>query len=231
MRIIFLGTGPYKPIIGKGKNNRENTSTLFIFDQLKIQIDAGKDIYKLYKKHSPHLMICTHSHEDATKDILKYDQTPFLIPIKVIKDLKKLPNIFIYFNDTMFINNISITPFQLNHGDSPTYGYHFIEKSNDNKSEIKISYASDFLSIPKSSKKYFKSIDLAIVDGSGWNRPIFAHQSILKFLEESKNWDIDYIIFTRVGRNVPDHKEAQKIISNINPNAILAFDSMEIKIG
>jgi phosphoribosyl 1,2-cyclic phosphodiesterase len=211
----FVGTGPAEPITDRsGKSNRNTTSTLLLFGGMRILIDAGKEISVW---PAPDYILITHSHTDAIGGLRNYLSSTVLAPREVFES-RDAPAHFCVISERMELGILAITPVRVDHGDVPTFGYHF-EFGHDSTM-----YASDMTSIPKESLRFFQEATVIITDGSGWDKPVFDHQAILQFLELAKEWSADRIIFTHIGRNVPDHEVAQREIRSIDSRAWIAWD-------
>jgi len=225
MELEFIGTGPYEPIRDKsGKSNREQTSILFKYIEpdkkhtICILLDCNKHSAK-YVNYEVDYIIVTHAHSDSVDGLPLMKRGVLYCPL----DLYDKLNVSIDYTSELKIKGLSITPFSVIH-DDPTYGYKF------EFADTSFIYASDMLSVPSASEKYFKNVDLAMVDGAGWTRPVFKHQSIMGFLKWANKYNIKMIYFIQIGRMVPPHDKAEKEIQKVNPNAYLAYDGLILQL-
>ncbi|MHA2011908.1 MAG: MBL fold metallo-hydrolase [Candidatus Helarchaeota archaeon] len=229
--VTFLGTGPSDPIKKSGKNGRNNTSTLIKYKNKSYLIDIGKTFDK--KTEFDYLLV-THLHSDAFGGIKYIKDREFIFALpdtlsRGIKQEKFWNEQILKINEKNRVGDLVIIPFPVKHDiiyRFPTFGYQFIV---DNK---KLTYASDMIEIPEKSEKYFNDIDILIADGAGWKSNLSTHFGIWPFMKlvEKKNWNIGKIYFVQIGRSVPDHKEAQKELSEKYNNVFLAYDGMKIKL-
>jgi len=252
MRFVFLGTGPTKPVLGKGKDRRLNSSA-YIQNSANILIDVTPffDVQsKLIDKIDAVLL--SHGHTDAINGWYKLrkwlkERNIEKIPVYCERETKE--RILDDFKDTSFaefrffkpgdkikIGNLTIIPFRVKHFEAfpsngkrfPTVGF----RIND------IVYAEDMEAIPKESERYFKDASVIIADGAMWfGKQIRGHMNTEQALEIAKKYKPKILIITQAGRTYPPYNEAIKTIQKhakimgITSKVQLAYDGMVINLS
>jgi len=175
-KIIFLGTGPTKPVIRK---NEKRTNSSILVDN--ILIDCTPMFLEQVKRENikPEnikAILITHAHKDAIGGLGDLDkwigrEIELYAPVRVnvnrfVKKFKNIKINKIMPHKTYNILNKKIIPFRVIHyeyhptlgKEFPTYGY----RING------LAYAEDLESIPKNSVKYFEDAEIIIADGAMW---------------------------------------------------------------
>lgn len=230
--ITFLGTGPSQPITDRsGKSNRKNTSALIEYKGDSFLIDVSPDFNQDTKFD---YLVTTHHHSDAFGGMKEVFDREFVygVPLSLSKGLEKdgakWKTKILGRNSRNELGKLSVIPFPVEHAHNsgfPTFGYQFIFDD-----DYKLTYASDMVEIPNESEKYFNNIDMAVVDGAGWEKNLPTHFGVIPFLKmvKEKDWKIGRVYFVQIGRQVPDHNKALGEMKQINPQALLAFDEQKV---
>lgn len=180
-------------LIGTGALNspRKDESFLVEHGDEKILIDAGPDIKTKEFSKLTGILVCDPK-SDFMKDAKRIGEKFGLIP-----QVKKIER-----------DGLKIEPFEVKHTNHKTYGYTI---KVDNK---KIIYAPEFFEFPE---KEIKGADLAILEGSAWDRPIRfiggvgGHAALLDIWEKCKKLKVP-VVFTHIGKSVEKHlKEAEEM--------------------
>ncbi len=242
--IVFLGTGASGGTPGLGKSNRLESSA-FIKEGLNILIDTTRDFVKQIKfvdknltivnnlSTSINAVLLTHGHLDACGGIAKLSPNipVFAHPktLRIIQQkfcLSKLKLIPVRSGQIVKLGNWDIIPQQIPHSKDPRFPT-FAWKLAGPKTII---YASDIAELTLKFKDFCNKADLLIIDGATWKRKIFTHLRVDQDLPIICRWPVGKIILTQIGQSAPPHEEFKKIVTNICPKAIPAYDGMEISI-
>lgn len=242
-----------------GSRSRRRRSSLLIRHRGRhILIDAGPDILEqlaMAKIKKPDAVFLTHAHADAAGGLDIFastlrgtDEKPFLLYAEptVLRRVKKVFSLFHARPKTIFKNiipkiirpgrqtslfGLKITPLRVAHSLTPgfpTVGY-LVGK--------KFAYFSDFASIPPSSQKFLKKINILFLDATMWfGTKMASHQNTAEAIELGRKLGVKKLYLTQVGHNYPPHNLAQKKITaycrknKIKFPVILAHDGLKIKI-
>lgn len=179
-------------LVGTGAMDspRKDESLLVSYKGFNVLIDAGE---KIKAKHLPKLdsvLVCD-------------DESRYMKDAKRIGEAFDLvPGVAEFHAD-----GLEIIPFPVKHTSHKTYGYR-IEAQG--KTAI---YAPEFYVFPLSE---VENADVAILEGSAWNRPITftgsvgGHAAMLDTWEKAKKAGIKRIIFTHIGKPVEENLEEAK---------------------
>jgi predicted RNA-binding Zn-ribbon protein involved in translation (DUF1610 family) len=194
-------------LVGTGASGslRKDRCLLIKYKEDNILIDAGPNIEEDEFTDLTEILICD-PESSFMKDARRIGQKFSLIP--QVKEIEK--------------GELSITPFEVKHTKHKTYGYEIkIRKKT-------IVYAPEFFKLPKSR---IKGADLAILEGSTWDKPITfigkigGHAAILKSFEKVEELEVP-VIFTNIGSLTEKNlEEAQELEINI------AYDGQVITLG
>lgn len=233
-RITFLGTGSSDPITEGGKKSqRNNTSSLINYGGKSYLIDVGPTFDPETKFD---YLLITHQHDDAFGGFHEIEDREFVfaLPTVLNRELEEeegsWSKMILDQDDRNELGNLVVIPFKVEHDvihGFPTFGYQFI------LGNYKLTYASDMVNIPEESEKYFDDVDMVVADGAGWESNLATHFGIIPFLElvKEKEWNIDEILFTQIGRPVPEYEKAQQQIKEIDSRASLAYDGLTKTLG
>ena len=177
-------------LVGTGalKSPRKSASLFVEHDGSKVLIDAGPDIKKEDLPAKPDVILITDEESWFAKDAKRLAEE---LGVEVVQDE--------YVSD-----GLRITPFPVEHTNHPVFGYR-IEADG-----YKVIYAPEFWKFPA---RQAKGADVAILEGSAWDRPIrFAggvggHAAILDTLNRAKAVGVKRIIFTHIGKPVEEAKD------------------------
>ena len=245
-KIIFLGTGPSIPVKGRGKNYRTNSSILITADGKNIIIDVTPMVEEqLFVNNIKHVdaALITHGHADAIKGLHALNELMGKIPLYASKQTFNVIHEHYKTLDyeehilepykPVEIFGVTFIPIPVIHAEPfptgskfPTFAYRFDS----------ILYAEDMEAIPKESEKYFKNLDLLIIDAAMYfDKKIRGHLNTEQALQIIKQYKPKKAILTQIGRTYPDHYKAQKRVdeyckaNDIISEVKLAYDGMVIE--
>lgn len=169
---------------------RKDESLLVSYKEHNVLIDAGK---KIRAKDLPEL--------DA---ILVCDDKS-----RYMNDAKRIGEAFDLVPEVgeFSADDLKIIPFPVKHTKHKTYGYRIEARGK------KIIYAPEFYIFPSSE---VKNADVAILEGSAWNKPITfvggvgGHAAVLDSWKKAKKAGVKRIIFTHIGKPVERNLEEAK---------------------
>jgi phosphoribosyl 1,2-cyclic phosphodiesterase len=207
--------------------------------KFSLLIDAGPAIVKLLQRARqplPSVIALTHRHRDAAGGLLGLARFPSFSPTLWVppKERKYFVRLSMRGWDVrnwkahkLFLRQpLKVLAFPVIHVPRSTFSTWGFRIQADGKT---VTYASDFKSIPPASRKYFQKNDLLIVDGAGWQHDLATHRGILNharaYAAQNKR-----VLFTQIGRLVPPHNQANRILQKICPRAALAYDGLRIKL-
>lgn len=245
-RIVFLGTGPTIPVKGRGKNYRTNSSILITADGKNIIIDVTPMVEEqLFVNNIKRVdaALITHGHADAIKGLHALNELMGKIPLYASKQTFNVIHEHYKTLDyeehilepykPVEIFGVTFIPVPVIHAEPfptgskfPTFAYRFDS----------ILYAEDMEAIPKESEKYFKNLDLLIIDAAMYfDKKIRGHLNTEQALQIIKQYKPKKAILTQIGRTYPDHYKAQKRVdeyckaNDIISEVKLAYDGMVIE--
>lgn len=246
MNIIFLGTGPARPIRGRGRNYRTNSSILIETKKGNILIDVTPMIEEQTLKNAVDkvdAIFITHGHSDCVKGlpecIDKFGKLPIYASKQTFKIIDKYYKTLVYDkqeikkNESFELFDLKIVPFKVIHAEAFPTGKKFpvLAFKFDN-----IIYAEDMESIPKESEKYFENLDLLVIDAAlYWNKHIRGHLNTLEALQIIQKYKPKRAILTQIGRSYPDYYKAKKRIDEymknykISSKVEMAYDGLVIE--
>ena len=246
---MFLGTGPSGGVPGKGRSRRKESSALLQYKGKTILIDITSFFNEQRRLLStvPDAILITHGHRDATSGIAQLGRwlrgknidTP--IPLythretiaRIKEKYKRLDFLSFHplvpFRKTKLIGDIKVLPLSVFHAlrekRYPTFGYKFFLPSGK-----KLVYISDTSGWSKKVQKEIKGVDIIILDGAMWGRPMFSHLDMKLITPEAKDWKVGRLIFTQIGKTAPPHEKLKSELKNLWPRAEPAFDGMKISL-
>lgn len=242
MTVRFLGTGPSRPIVERtGKSRRLQTATLFSHDGFHFLIDAGPSIgmqLRRFRVPRIHAVALTHRHADAAGGLSLLDQwafSPTAVFVGPRERRRYEPRRFRHLLLTSWEPRVpfvrapfTVEAFRVRHAASdrrfPTHGFHL------RCGRTSITYASDVRDLPPPARRFFRGTDLLIVDGAGWTRDLPNHRGILNHVWEYVHAGNRRIIFTQIGRAVPPHEVASRVLRRHTSRAALAYDGMRVAL-
>ena len=234
MRVVILGSGPANPIIDRnGKSRRTNSSIVIKHKGKRLLVDCGKNFLEQADRESIKridALFITCGHQDnitglgsqldgwlkknkqETVTIYSEAQTEKQIKEKIAskyhKNLKFVRTKL--YNKYVVLGDITAIPARVTHSVQP--GFPTVAL-NFSQADDKFTYASDVNTWGKETEKYLKNLDVLFWDGAGWDRRFFGHRAILEDLSMLDALKNKKVIFTQIGRDVPNHEGAEKIIS------------------
>jgi len=257
----MLGTGPTNPVVGKGKDNRRNSSMLLTTrNGTTVLFDCTPQFYEQMQTFAPDTnkidyIVFSHGHSDAIGGIpqLKYwlkekkqekapiaymqKETEFRIKER-FKDLSHMDIRNFKPYEILNLEHLKIVPFKVIHAEAfptgnkfPTVGFRI-----DNK----IVYAEDMESVPDKSIPYFEKSKIIIIDAAMWDdKKIRGHMNVKQALEFCKKFKTREIVLTQAGHTYPSYNKAQKEIEKIwsdiggdkRTSVTLAYDGMSLIIA
>lgn len=218
--LLFLGTGPSTPIPREDKcpqcrskdsrDKRLRTATLL---NGEILIDAGPDILDQLKKakippQKIKSVFLTHRHQDATGGL------------KALKKLNSQAQIYPPQPRHLQLDGLEVQAFRVPHGRVQTVGF-LIGK--------KLAYISDTHDLAK-ALHYLKKAQIAVLDGSGWQKVFPSHQTMVEQIKSTKPLkNLEKIYFTHLGHSRFPHTKLVKMTQKLGDSRFhLAFDGLKI---
>ena len=223
MELIFLGTGPGKPLTEDG---RTRSSLAVKTKETTFLIDCTPDILEQVEREKIDkidFILITHAHADAMgglsnikewldkKDLSKL--TVFMekeTALKVRSKFKSLSHLDIrYFNpyNSFSVNNIKITPFKVTHSiqqDIPCCGFRFLD----------MVYSNDVGEVPEKSMRYYDDANIVMFDASIWfEKHLKGHHNTAEALQFAKKIKPKQFISMQAGSTYPSQPEAEAQIN------------------
>lgn len=246
MNIIFLGTGPARPIRGRGRNYRTNSSILIETGEGNILVDVAPMIEEQVLKNAVDkidAIFITHGHSDCVKGLPwcleHFGKLPVYASKQTFKIIDKYYKNIVYDKHEIVeykplnLFGLDIMPIKVTHVKSFPDGKKFpilAFKFNN------IIYAEDVESIPDLSEKYFEELDLLIIDAALYlNKHIRGHLNTLEALQVIKKYNPKTAVLIQIGRSYPDYYKSKKKIEeyikfySIVSKVILSYDSLVIE--
>ena len=239
----ILGTGPSTPITdATGRNYRRRTSALMQHIATYALIDVTHDFEEQVDRAlTVTAVMVTNGSRDAAGGLSTLDdwtehRLSFYATDELWEELtrrygpfKKLDHVTVAEGKAIAVGDLHLTVFELSARDAEgsrlNYGYHF------DTGKRKITYASDFKTIPAKSERFFCGNDLLIVDGAGWDKDLPTHRGALNHLPEYVSGENERIIFTHLGRSAPPHSMAEHLVRQQASTAAVAYDFMKVPLG
>lgn len=248
MKLTLIGTGPSKPVEGKGKNRRLNAGAVIENNSTKILVDVPATFEEQYSKFNIlkdiNNVIITHGHNDATSGIKLFEEYYKTKPIvycekgteeRIKEDIQ---NPFCEFRQfepgkEFMIDDVKVTPFRVVHSIQPGYPTVGFKIQTENDSLV---YSEDVGFVPKESESYYNS-DIVVFDAAMWfDKEIKGHQNVETALNFLKKYAIKSIILTQAGHTYPsydyavkDIEEYWKSLGETKTRVMLAYDGMMIE--
>jgi len=243
-KIIFLGTGPFGGVPGKGKSKRKESSVLIRSD-VNFLIDVTNDFKSQSKLvHFLDAVLVTHGHRDAIGGMAKLDDwlgrrkervNCYAHPRTIRIVQKKFPKIVnINFQPIKagrrlrLSKKVEIVPFPVLHSIQkgfPAFGFRiFFGKEN------LISYASDTREIGRRLERNVRGSEILILDGALWGQTLPAHLDVKKIINKVCEWEVGRIYFTQIGNAVPRYEIFKKWLAANCKKAFSAYDGLKINV-
>jgi len=257
MKILFLGTGPSREVVRKGRRNtRTNSSAIIFSSDKKLLIDCTPSFEKQIKRENIDdidAVIISHAHSDAVNGLpqlnkllkLKNKKIPLYAESQTIKKIKEkfktLSNLEfteLELNKSESILGLNVIPFRVIHYEGfPSDGREFPTIGLRIENKYKIVYAEDMESIPKESEKYFRDLDYLMIDAAMYfGKQIRGHMNVQDAFEVIKKYKPRVGILLQAGRTYPDYEKAVNEIrdkwyeyrGDLKTEIHLSFDGMTI---
>jgi len=257
MKILFLGTGPSREVIRKGRRNtRTNSSAIIFSSDKKLLIDCTPSFEKQIKRENIDdidAVIISHAHSDAVNGLpqlnkllkLKNKKIPLYAESQTIKKIKEkfktLSNLEfteLELNKSESILGLNVIPFRVIHYEGfPSNGKEFPTIGLRIENKYKIVYAEDMESIPKESEKYFRDLDYLMIDAAMYfDKQIRGHMNVQDAFEVIKKYKPRVGILLQAGRTYPDYEKAVNEIrdrwyeyrGDLKTEIHLSFDGMTV---
>jgi len=252
IKITVLGSGPSEAIPRKNckcpacldarkpksKSRRTRSSVFLEWRGKNILIDCGPDFFEQIRREKIKkidAVFFTHAHFDAGKNI-KNSPAPVFAEKQTLKYLGRLheklpPSKIIRPNRSVKIGKFIATPFRVHHAfrekTFPTLGFKIGP----------IVYASDVITVPKTSEKYFRHAKILFLDGAMWlGKKIPWHLSVGQAIALAEKFKVRKLYLTQIGHSFPSHTVAQNAVNKycrenkIKFPAILSYDGLKMKI-
>lgn len=250
MKLTLIGTGPTKPVEGKGKNRRLNSGAVLENNQTKILVDVPATYEEQYSKFNIlkeiNNVVITHGHNDATSGIKTFEDFYKTKPIvyceketetRIKEDIKEPFCEFKNFEPgkEFMIDDVKIIPFRVAHSIQPGYPTVGFKFQTENESLV---YSEDVGFVPKESESSYNS-DVVVFDAAMWfDRQIKGHQNVQTALDFLKKFAIKLIVLTQAGHTYPNYdyalkdiEEYWKSLGDTKTRVTLAYDGMVIDVG
>lgn len=241
MTVFFLGTGPSRPIGAPGRSARRQTSTLFAEGGFRLLCDAGPSILnQLRRFRVPRVdaVALTHAHADAAGGLRALDRfvtapVPVFVGPGVRERLRpdRFQNLIVTtvsLGEPFLTCPFVVKAFPVLHASDPqrfpTVGFHFRVGPH------RVTYASDVKGVPPASRRYIRGNNLLIVDGAGWTKDLPNHRGVLNHVTDYLQAGNRRILFTHIGRPVPRHEAANRLLHRVTPRAALAYDGLRLVV-
>lgn len=257
MKILFLGTGPSREVVRKGRRNtRTNSSAIIFSSDKKLLIDCTPSFERQIKRENIDdidAVIISHAHSDAVNGLpqlnkllkLKNKKIPLYAESQTIKKIKEkfktlssLEFTELELNKPEFILGLNIIPFRVIHYEGfPSDGKEFPTIGLRIENKYKIVYAEDMESIPKESEKYFRDLDYLMIDAAMYfDKQIRGHMNVQDAFEVIKKYKPRVGILLQAGRTYPDYEKAVNEIrdkwyeyrGDLKTEIHLSFDGMTV---
>ena len=252
IKITVLGSGPSEAIPRKGctcpacldarkpksKSRRTRSSVFLEWRGKNILIDCGPDFSEQMRREKIKkidAVFLTHGHFDAGESIKKSPATVFAEK-QTLKYLGRLhgklpPSKIIRPNRPVKLGGITVNPFRVHHAlhekKFPTLGFKIGP----------VIYASDVVSIPRQSEKYFRGAKILFLDGAMWlSKKIPWHLSAEQAITLAEKFKVKKLYLTQIGHSFPPYAAAQNDVkkycreNKIKIPVILTYDGLKIKI-
>lgn len=225
------------------KDKRLRSSVLISDEDFQITIDCGPDFrMQMLNAQVTHLdgIIFTHEHSDhiaGLDDIRRFSQKQGELPVYaqkrvldvlikrydyifdnnvIYKGKAKAKPIEIQDNKAFKINNKTIIPIPIMHGDLPILGFRI-----DN-----FAYLTDISAISQSSKQLLQDLDVLVVDALRIE-PHFTHFNLEQALALIDELKPKRSYLTHISHRLGFHDEVEKILPN---NVFLSYDGLTIDV-
>ena len=257
MKILFLGTGPSREVVRKGRRNtRTNSSAIIFSSDKKLLIDCTPSFEKQIKRENIDdidAVIISHAHSDAVNGLpqlnkllkLKNKKIPLYAESQTIKKIKEkfktlssLEFTELEPNKPESILGLNVIPFRVIHYEGfPSDGKEFPTIGLRIENKYKIVYAEDMESIPKESEKYFRDLDYLMIDAAMYfDKQIRGHMNVQDAFEVIKKYKPRVGILLQAGRTYPDYEKAVDEIrdkwyeyrGDLKTEIHLSFDGMTV---
>jgi phosphoribosyl 1,2-cyclic phosphate phosphodiesterase len=252
IKITVLGSGPSEVIPRKNcqcpacldakkpksKSRRTRSSLFLAWHGKNILFDCGPDFFEQIAREKIKkidAVFLTHAHFDAAENI-KNAPAPVFAEKQTLKYLGRLhgklpPHNFIKPNHPVKIGPLSVIPFRVHHAVNektfPTLGFKIGP----------VVFASDVISVPKSSEKYFQNAQILFLDSAMWfGKKIPWHLSTDQAISLAKKFKVKKLYLTHLGHSWPPHRAAEKEIrkycfeNNIKFPVMPSFDGLKTAV-
>lgn len=241
MTITFLGTGPSRPIRARGRSHRLQSAALVETGGGRLLLDAGPSIVRQLR-HAGIAMVdavaLTHRHADAAGGLASLDRyLPRAVPVYVGPGERpwyrpaRFRHLVVreFRHQAPFLRGpLTATAFLVHHANDPrrfpTHGFRLRAE------RMRVTYASDLKDVPAWSRRFLRGNDLLVVDGAGWTRDLPNHRGILNHVRGYLQAGNRRILFTQIGRPVPRHEAANRLLRRVASRAALAYDGMVVRV-
>lgn len=252
--IVFLGTGPSKRVVKKGKSGRTRSSVL-VKGAANVLIGCSPDFNEQVEREKvKDISYCllTHGHLDVIGGLDQLDswlaKSHTRIPVYaeegtwdiITRKFGKLRNIqkkVVKPGLVFVLKGINVVPFRVIHSIQkgfPTVGFNITLNGKT------LVYSEDLGHLPEDSERYVKGADYWLLDAAMFfGSQVKGHQSAGEAIGLAKGLQVKSVILMRAGRTYPVHEEAEEKIQKYwgktrdssKMGVALAYDGLRIVLG
>jgi ribonuclease BN (tRNA processing enzyme) len=95
----------------------------------------------------------------------------------------------------------------------------------------KLVYASDVARPEPGLAQLARGADVLVIDGATYRRTIFSHLRIDRDLPKVCGWRVKRVFLTQIGRSAPPHEELVRIVAELCPRAVPAYDGLTVELS
>ncbi len=233
----------------KERNKRLRSSLYIQTDQHSLLIDTSPDFREQalrYEIRKVDAILLTHAHVDhlfGLDDIRRINtiqgtSIPLYSSPEALKDVERIfdyifkPSIkgtfrpkleLLPINDTLQFGELSVTPVEVEHGLSRTFGYRF------DYQDISVAYIPDCHTISEASISKLESLDYLILDTLKYE-PHPTHLSLSEALTLIDQIKAEKVLLTHIGHRFDHDTLTSELISRGYTNAAPAYDGLTITL-
>lgn len=244
-QLVFLGTGAAGGTPGSGRSRRRESSAYLRVGGRRLLIDVTRDAAEqLAGLPLPDGVLLTHAHRDASGGIPVLDRMAAAAGrrIRVLcapatahavrhrRGVGRLENLVL--DETAAgqrrrLGGLGVVAAEVPHSHDPRFPTYAWRVTAHRR---RLVYASDVAALTDALRDLSSGADVLVLDGAMYGRSIFTHLRIDQALPRVCGWDVDRILLTQLGRTVPPHEEARRLVADLCARATVAHDGMTVTI-